>query len=104
MRLAHEFGRPDWRRMLSEISASEFNDWINHFDKTPFTPQLIDIEFAALHTSIYSAMCGAKTEITDFMLLTDIETNDEEMSDEMIQSVGEGIPGGQRYEQPNSGS
>lgn len=104
MRLAHEFGRPDWRRMLSEISASEFNDWINHFDKTPFTPQLIDIEFAALHTSIYSAMCGAKAEITDFMLLTDIEPNDEEMSDEMIQTVGEGIAGGQRYEQPNRGS
>ncbi|MGG4662931.1 phage tail assembly protein T [Providencia vermicola] len=104
MRLAREFSRPDWRRMLSEMSASEFNDWIDHFEKIPFTPQLIDIEFAVLNTSIYSAMCGAKTELTDFMLLTDIETSEDEMTDEMLQSVGESMPGGVRYEQPNSGS
>ena len=104
MRLAREFGRPDWRRMLSEMSATEYNDWVDHFSRTPFMPQLIDIEFAALHGSVYSAMCGAKTEITDFTLLTDIEPNEEDMSDEAIQSVSEGIMGGVRYEQPNRGS
>ncbi|MEI9716157.1 phage tail assembly protein T [Moellerella wisconsensis] len=102
LRLAREFKRPDWRRMLSEMSASEFNDWIVHFDKTPFTPQLMDIEFAALHTSIYSAMCGAKTDIADFMLLTDVTASDDDMSDELIQSISESIPGGLRYEQANS--
>lgn len=102
LRLAREFKRPDWRRMLSEMSASEFNDWIVHFDKAPFTPQLMDIEFAALHTSIYSAMCGAKTDIADFMLLTDVTVSDDDMSDELIQSISESIPGGLRYEQANS--
>lgn len=90
--------------MLSEISASEFNDWIEHFDKTPFTPQLIDIEFAALQATISSAFCGAETKMTDFMLLTDIESSCDEMTDEMLQSVGESMPGGVRYEQPNSRS
>ncbi|EJD6043694.1 phage tail assembly protein T [Providencia rettgeri] len=104
MRLAREFGRPDWRRMLSEMSASEFSDWVAHFSKTPFMPQLVDIEFAALHTSLYMAMGGTKTELTDFMLLTDVEADEGGMSDEAIQLASEGISGGVRYEQPNSGS
>ncbi|MEQ5184058.1 phage tail assembly protein T [Providencia alcalifaciens] len=90
--------------MLSEMSASEFNDWIAHFSKTPFTPQLIDIEFAALHTSIHMAMSGAQTELTDFMLLTYAEECELEMSDEAIQLASEGISGGVRYEQPDSRS
>lgn len=84
--------------MLSEVSASEFNDWIEHFSKTPFTPQLIDTEFAALQRTIVTSMCGADVEMTDFMLLTDIDFDDNEMSDEVIQLVGSAIPGGLRYE------
>lgn len=104
LRLAREFGRPDWRRMLDEISATEYSDWTDHFSKVPFTPQLIDAEFAALQQTVFQTMFGGDTELTDFMLLTDVEASDTEMSDETLQTIGEGIVGGVRYEQPNSGS
>ncbi|EOW0442102.1 phage tail assembly protein T [Providencia rettgeri] len=104
LRLAREFGRPDWRRMLDEISASEYSDWTDHFSKVPFTPQLIDAEFAALQQTVFQTMFGGDKELTDFMLLTDVEASDTEMSDETLQTIGEGIVGGVRYEQPNSGS
>ncbi|HCT9040551.1 TPA: phage tail assembly protein T [Providencia rettgeri] len=104
LRLAREFGRPDWRRMLDEISATEYSDWTDHFSKVPFTPQLIDAEFAALQKTVFQTMFGGDTKLTDFMLLTDIESDDSEMSDEAIQLASEGISGGVRYEPPNSRS
>lgn len=67
-------------------------------------PQLIDIEFAALHSSIHMAMGGAQIELTDFMLLADTDASEQEMSDESIQLACEGISGGVRYEQPDCGS
>ncbi|MCB6144328.1 phage tail assembly protein T [Providencia rettgeri] len=94
LRLAREFGRPDWRRMLDEISATEYSDWTDHFSKVPFTPQLIDTEFAALQKTVFQTMFGGDTELTDFMLLTDVEASDTEMSDETLQTIGEGIVGG----------
>ncbi|EJU0585829.1 TPA: phage tail assembly protein T, partial [Escherichia coli] len=31
MRLAREFRRADWRRMLSEMSATELGEWGDYF-------------------------------------------------------------------------
>ncbi|MGJ7336504.1 phage tail assembly protein T, partial [Morganella morganii] len=37
MRLAHEFKRADWRRMLADMTATELGDWYTYFGVTPFT-------------------------------------------------------------------
>ncbi|WP_437438623.1 phage tail assembly protein T, partial [Salmonella enterica] len=48
MRLAREFRRPDWRRMLAEMSATELGEWAEHFGKNSFSDMLLDAEFATL--------------------------------------------------------
>lgn len=50
MRLAREFRRPDWRRMLAEMSATELGEWAEHFGKNSFSDMLLDAEFATLTT------------------------------------------------------
>ncbi|EPW4333714.1 phage tail assembly protein T, partial [Escherichia coli] len=36
MRLAREFRRGDWRRMLSEMSATELGEWGDYFRRQSF--------------------------------------------------------------------
>ena len=52
MFLAHEFRRPDWRRMLSEMTSSELADWQRYFAAVPFSHRLLDAEFAALSSTM----------------------------------------------------
>ncbi|HBW4577318.1 TPA: phage tail assembly protein T, partial [Klebsiella pneumoniae] len=48
MRLAREFGRPDWRAMLSEMSSSEWFEWIEYYQDHCFSDDLLDSHFANL--------------------------------------------------------
>ncbi|HHQ8064130.1 TPA: phage tail assembly protein T, partial [Klebsiella pneumoniae] len=48
MRLAREFGRPDWRAMLSEMSSSEWFEWIEYYQDNCFSDDLLDSHFANL--------------------------------------------------------
>ncbi|CAM3938839.1 phage tail assembly protein T [Xenorhabdus thuongxuanensis] len=104
LRLAHEFRRADWRRLLSEISASELGDWLRYFGETPFSPQLLDMEFAGLNYTLVQ-MLGETSTVTmpDFSLLQR-DAPAVEMDDEMLMAAGEGIAGGVRYEPANRGS
>lgn len=40
MMMARQFRRPDWRRMLSEISAVDYIDWYRHFGRYPVDYQI----------------------------------------------------------------
>ncbi|HGM7056780.1 TPA: phage tail assembly protein T [Serratia marcescens] len=97
MRLAHEFRRADWRRMLSEMTASEFACWVRFFGVTPFSNRLLDAEFAALNSTIVSLVSGdVGMSARDFSLLA-AEQAPEEMTEELLMSAGEGLAGGIRY-------
>lgn len=97
MRLAREFRRPDWRRMLSEMSASELGEWGVHFAANSFSDVLLDAEFATLKSlmvRLVSGDCGLTAE--DFSLVDDGGPVHEKSDDELM-SLGEGITGGVRY-------
>lgn len=96
MHLAHEFRRPDWHRMLSEMTSSELAQWKRYFTSTPFSHQLLDAEFSALNSTIVSLVageCGLSAE--DFSLLDRSDTG-KTMTDDMMMSVAESM-GGERY-------
>ncbi|HAT1512351.1 TPA: phage tail assembly protein T [Morganella morganii] len=98
MRLAHEFKRADWRRMLADMTATELGDWYAYFGVTPFTHQLIDLEFAALSNTVVSLVGGSKDlSLNDFLLLKHSEEA-ADTDDSLLMTAGEGIAGGVRYE------
>ncbi|MBO8132456.1 phage tail assembly protein T [Dickeya fangzhongdai] len=98
MRLAREFKRPDWRAMLSEMSATEYQQWLAFFDENPFYDRLIDAEFASLRYSIAVMMWGhSELTVQDFSLLNTPEKEDDETTDDELMLLGEGIYGGMRY-------
>lgn len=83
--------------MLSEMSATEYSGWVNHFAATPFSDELLDAEFATTRGLIVAMFTG-NDEINDadFSLL--IKTEDEpEKTDEDLMLAGEGLYGGVRY-------
>ncbi|HEJ9666212.1 TPA: phage tail assembly protein T [Proteus mirabilis] len=103
LRLSHEFKRADWRRMLSEMTATELADWLHFFNETPFTLQLIDHAFSGLNFTVASVFGGGKDlSPEDFSVLLRKPAVD--MDDEIMMAVSEGIAGGIRYEPTNSGS
>jgi phage tail assembly protein T len=96
MQLAREFRRPDWRRMLSEISASELGEWATHFTENCFSDALLDAEFATLKALVTGLVTGAAQDADDFRLLSASEPVPEKTDDELMR-LGEGITGGVRY-------
>lgn len=96
MRLAREFRRPDWRRMLSAMSATELGEWGAHFSRHPFSDALLDAEFATLKSLVTGLVTGGRPDPEDFSLLQDDEAAAEKTDDELM-SLGEGITGGVRY-------
>ncbi|MBB0223196.1 phage tail assembly protein T, partial [Escherichia coli] len=48
MRLAREYRRADWRRMLSEMSATELGEWGDYFRMQSFSDVWMDAQFASL--------------------------------------------------------
>lgn len=96
MQLAREFRRPDWRRMLSEMSATELGEWAVHFSLNSFSDALIDAEFATLKALVAGLVTGRHQDASDFSLLSESDTVREKTDDELM-SLGEGITGGVRY-------
>ena len=92
MFLAHEFRRPDWRRMLSEMTSSELADWQRYFATVPFSHRLLDAEFAALSSTMVALAtgeCGLNAE--DFSLLSGSGTGDL-MTDDMLMGGERHVP------------
>lgn len=96
MQLAREFRRPDWRRMLSEMSATELGEWATHFTENSFSDALLDAEFATLKALVTGLVTGAAQDADDFRLLSASEPVPEKNDDELMR-LGEGITGGVRY-------
>ncbi|MGJ7167339.1 phage tail assembly protein T [Morganella morganii] len=88
--------------MLADMTATELGDWYTYFGVTPFTYQLIDLEFAALSNTVVSLVGGSKDlSLNDFLLLKHSEETGE-ADDSLLMTAGEGIAGGVRYEPADS--
>lgn len=97
MRLAHEFKRPDWRRMLSEMSASELGAWGEFFTVNSFSDLLLDAQFATLKSLLFSLVSAKDVPSPDEFSLITLPVAVERTEDELM-TAGEGIIGGVRYE------
>lgn len=96
MRLAREFRRPDWRRMLAGMSATELGEWSAHFGVNSFSDVWLDAEFATLKSLVVALVTGKTQDPDDFSLMPDPGTCHEKTDDELM-SLGESISGGVRY-------
>lgn len=100
MRLAREFGRPDWRAMLAGMSSSEYGDWVVYYRKHYFQDALLDAEFSALSAMIANLACRSD-EFTpqNFSLLSpdDDDEQQEDMSDTDMMLTASGMGGSVRY-------
>ena len=88
MRLAREFRRADWRRMLSEMSATELGEWGDYFRMQSFSDVWMDAQFASLKALIVRMVSGSSLPE---------ENGIPERTDEELMHLGEGISGGVRY-------
>ena len=48
MKLAREFGRPDWRAMLAGMSSTEYGDWKIFYRDNYFHDAQLDAHFSGL--------------------------------------------------------
>lgn len=99
MRLAREFGRPDWRGMLAGMSSSEYGDWVIYYRTHYFQDVLLDAEFSALSAMIANLACRSD-EFTpqSFSLLSpDDDEQQAEMSDTDMMLTASGMGGSVRY-------
>lgn len=97
MRLAREFSRADWRRMLSEMSATELGEWGEFYREHPFSDALLDAEFATLKSLMVSLASSENDAAAEDFLLLHETTGISEKSDEELMTLGAGISGGVRY-------
>ncbi|EGF1626186.1 phage tail assembly protein T [Escherichia coli] len=97
MRLAREFRRPDWRRMLSEISATELGEWGDFFRTQSFSDIWLDAQFSTLKSLIVQMVSGECIPADDYSLVPD-ERDIPERTDDELMYLGEGISGGMRFE------
>ena len=92
-----EFRRADWRRMLSEMSATELGEWGDYFRMQSFSDVWMDAQFASLKALIARMVSGSSdAAVADFSLLPE-ENGIPERTDEELMHLGEGISGGVRY-------
>ncbi|QGX88285.1 phage tail assembly protein T [Escherichia coli] len=98
MRLAREFRRADWRRMLSEMSAHFRAWWVGRlFSGCRASVMWMDAQFASLKALIVRMVSGSSdAAVADFSLLPE-ENGIPERTDEELMHLGEGISGGVRY-------
>ncbi|EFN9698285.1 phage tail assembly protein T [Escherichia coli] len=90
MRLAREFRRADWRRMLSEMSATELGEWGDYFRMQSFSDVWMDAQFASLKALIVRMVSGSSdAAVADFSLLPE-ENGIPERTDEELMHLGEG--------------
>ncbi|ELR0534545.1 phage tail assembly protein T [Escherichia coli] len=104
MRLAREFRRPDWRRMLSEMSATELGEWGDYFMTQSFSDVWVDAQFSTLKSLMVQMVSGERLPPGEFSLVPDEgEAEISERTGDELMHLGEGISGGMRFE-PDSGS
>lgn len=97
MKLAREFGRPDWRRMLADMSSSALSEWSEFYRDEYFRCDLIDTHFSRLSHLIMGMMYKDHgLSPADFSLLTPAPPTPDPDS-ETLMSLAEGISGGKRY-------
>ncbi|QLR43684.1 phage tail assembly protein T [Enterobacter sp. RHBSTW-00994] len=105
MKLAREFGRPDWRAMLAGMSSTEYGDWKTFYRDNFFHDAQLDAHFSSLLYSI-STLFFADPELTpaSFSILSpeSESPDDEESDDDALMAKASGISGGVRYG-PDSG-
>lgn len=97
MHLAREFRRADWRRMLSEMSATELGEWGNYFRTRSFGDIWLDAQFSTLKSLIVQMVSGERLPAGGFSLVPD-EGDIAERTDDELMHLGEGISGGMRFE------
>ncbi len=97
MHLAREFRRADWRRMLSEMSATELGEWGDYFRMQSFSDVWLDAQFSTLKSLIVQMVSGERFPAGEFSLVPDEEDMAERTDDELMH-LGEGISGGMRFE------
>lgn len=92
MRLAREFRRADWRRMLSEMSATELGEWGDYFRMQSFSDVWMDAQFASLKALIVRMVSGSSdAAVADFSLLPE-ENGIPERTDEELMHLGKVFP------------
>lgn len=100
MKLAREFGRPDWRAMLAGMSSTEYGDWKIFYQDNYFHDAQLDAHFSGLLYTI-STLFFADPELTpdSFSILnTAPEPIDiDEPDDNKLMAKAAGISGGVRY-------
>ncbi|HAY0219008.1 TPA: phage tail assembly protein T [Escherichia coli] len=97
MRLAREFRRPDWRRMLAGMSASELGEWGNYFCTQSFSDVWLDAQFSTLKALVVQMVSGKRVTADTFSLIP-TDTVSPRRTDDELMSLGEGIAGGMRFE------
>ncbi|EGI13142.1 phage tail assembly protein T [Escherichia coli M605] len=97
MHLAREFRRADWRRMLSEMSATELGEWGDYFRMQSFGDIWLDAQFSTLKSLIVQMVSGERFPAGEFSLVPD-EGAIAERTDDELMHLGEGISGGVRFE------
>ena len=96
MRLAREFRRADWRRMLSEMSATELGEWGDYFRMQSFSDVWMDAQFASLKALIVRMVSGSSDAAVLISAFTGRE-RDTGANGRRLMHLGEGISGGVRY-------
>ena len=106
MKLAREFGRPDWRSMLAGMSSTEYGDWHIFYRDNFFHDVQLDAHFSGLLYTI-SSLFSLNPDLTpdSFSILTPApgDLPVEEPDDDMLMAKASGMSGGVRYGPDGSG-
>ncbi|WP_058911142.1 phage tail assembly protein T [Entomohabitans teleogrylli] len=104
MKLAREFGRPDWRAMLAGMSSTELGDWAVFYQQHYFHDAQLDAHFSGLTYAVF-ALFSRDSQLSPgtFSLFnpTETVTEQEDPDDDMLMAKAEGISGGIRYDPVN---
>lgn len=105
MKLAREFGRPDWRAMLAGMSSTEYGDWKIFYRDNFFQDAQLDAHFSSLQYTI-STLLFADPELTpaSFSIFSPAfeSVEDADQDDDVLMAKASGMTGGVRYG-PDSG-
>jgi phage tail assembly protein T len=100
MKLAREFGRPDWRTMLAGMSSTEYGDWHIFYRDNYFHDVQLDLHFSGLLYTI-STMFFNDPDLTPgaFSVLSPTSDTlpDDAPDDDVLMAKAAGITGGVRY-------
>lgn len=84
--------------MLTGMSCTELQEWVEFYQERWFTDELTDAHFSQLQYLVVSAFCNNEYTPRDFSLINQTEYETEtEPDDEKLMLIAEGIAGGVRY-------